>query len=65
MAIIQGITAVNNNGKIFEFNRDNGTDSCTFKAKITGQAGGNGTKQFEIMVPLKYLSNFWRTLEIP
>ena len=62
---MQDITAVNNNGKIFEFNRANGTDSCTFKAKTTGQAGGNGTKQVEIMIPLKYLSNFWRTLEIP
>ena len=32
---------------------------------MTGQTGNNGTKNFEIMVPLKYLSNFWRTLEIP
>ena len=23
------------------------------------------TKDFEIIVPLKYLSNFWRTLEMP
>ena len=34
------------------------------KEKITGQTGGNGTKNVEIMVPLKYLSNFWRTLEM-
>ena len=27
-------------------------------------ADGN-TKDVEIMVPLKYLSNFWRTLEMP
>ena len=33
-------------------------DSFNFKAKMTGQTGN------EIMVPLKYLSNFWRTLEI-
>ena len=33
------------------------TDSFNFKAKITGQTGDNGTN--------KYLSNFWRTLEIP
>ena len=25
----------------------------------------SGTKNVEIMVPLKYLSNFWRTLEMP
>ena len=24
----------------------------------------NGTKDIKIMVPLKYLSNFWRTLEM-
>ena len=44
---------------------NNTTDSFKFKAKITGQTGNDGTKGFEIIVPLKYLSNFWRTLEIP
>ena len=39
------------------------TDSFNFEAKITGQTGDNGTKDVEIMVPLKYISNFWRTLE--
>ena len=32
---------------------------------MTGQTGDDGTKNVEIMVPLKCLSNFWRTLEIP
>ena len=32
---------------------------------MTGQTGDDGTKTVEIMVPLKYLSNIWRTLEIP
>ena len=32
---------------------------------ITGRTGNNGTKNVEIMVPLKHLSNFWRTLEMP
>ena len=32
---------------------------------MTGQTGDNRTKVLEIMVPLKYLSNFWRTLQIP
>ena len=36
-----------------------------FKVKFTDQTGNNGTKNVEIMVPLKYLSNFWRTLEMP
>ena len=35
------------------------------KQKITGQTGNDGTKYFQIMVPLKYLSKFWRTLEMP
>ena len=34
--------------------------------KITRNTSVNGnTKHVEIIVPLKYLSNFWRTLEIP
>ena len=58
--------AVNNNGKIVEFNDTNATDSFNFKLKITDQTGNNGgIDNVEIMVPLKYLSNFWRTLEMP
>ena len=47
---------------------DNITQSESFKSKIkiTGKtpAAGN-TKDVEIIVPFKYLSNFWRTLEMP
>ena len=47
---------------------DNVTDSESFKSKIeiTGKslAAGND-KHAEIMDPLKYLGNFWRTLEMP
>ena len=32
---------------------------------MTEQTGDDGTKKFEIMFPLKYLSNFWRTSEMP
>ena len=39
--------------------------SLKFIQKIMGQTGNGGTKDVEIMVPSKYLSNFWRTLEIP
>ena len=59
------IPAVNNNRDIVEFNGANTIDSFNFKAKITGQTGDNGTKEVEIMVLLKYLSHFWRTLEMP
>ena len=55
----------NNNNEITEFTGGNTTDSFNFKAKITGQTGDDGTKDVEIIVPLKYLSNFWRTLEMP
>ena len=47
---------------------DNLSDSESFKSKtkITGKTPNNGNeKDVEIMVPLKYLSNFWRTLEMP
>ena len=32
---------------------------------MTDQTGDDGTKSVEIMVPIKYLSNLWRTLEMP
>ena len=59
------ISAVNNNGDIVEFNEATANDSFNFKSKIAGQTGDNGTKEVEIIVPLKYLGNFWRTLDIP
>ena len=44
------------------------TDSESFKSKIkitrNTPADGN-TNNVEIAAPLKYLSNFWRTLEMP
>ena len=65
------IPAANNDGNIVDFNGANATDSFNFKTKITGQTAadnnnGNiaGRVDVEIMVPLKYLSNFWRTLEM-
>ena len=60
------IPAVDDNGDVVDFNGANATDSFNFKTKITGQTGNNGRiDNVEIMVPLKYLSNFWRTLEMP
>ena len=40
------------------------TDSFNVKTKITGQTKNGGIINVEIMVPLKCLSNFWRTLEM-
>ena len=47
---------------------DNLADIESFKSKIkiTGKTHAAGNeKDVRIMVPLKYLSNFWRTLEMP
>ena len=47
---------------------DNLEDSESFKSKIkiTGKTpDDDNEKDVEIMVPQKYLSNFWRTLEMP
>ena len=60
------IPDVNDNGDYFGFNWANATDSFNFKTKITGQTADNnnnngniaGRVDVEIMVPLKYLSNF-------
>ena len=58
------IPAVNNAGDIVDLNGANATDSFTFKTKITGHTNDDGIINVELMIPLKYLSNFW-TLEIP
>ena len=42
------------------------SESFKSKIKITGKTpNNNNVKNVEIMVPLKYLSNFWRTLDMP
>ena len=57
---------------LWQYYRDepngNLADSGSFKSKIkiTGKTPAAGNeKDVEIMVPLKYLSNFWKTLEMP
>ena len=40
-------------------------ESFKSKVKITGNTPADGnTKNVKIIIPLKYLSNFWRTLEM-
>ena len=55
---------LNDNGVVIDFPDDTDNASFKFKQKITGNAGNDGTNDFQIMVPLRYLSNFWRTLEM-
>ena len=51
---------------VIDFGANNSTtDSFKIKQKLTGKTCHKGTKDVEVMVPLKYLNNFWRTLEIP
>ena len=59
-------------GSLWQYYKDDPNDnienseSFKYKIKITGKTPNNGnTKDVEIIVPLKYLSNFWRTLEMP
>ena len=61
--------SVKNNGLVVSLNAANVTDSFNFYVKTTDQTDDNSKKKkkkknIEIMVPLKYLSNFWRTLEM-
>ena len=56
----------NNNNNIIDFPADKNISILfKFKEKITGQTGNNGTKEVEKMVLLKYVRNFWTTLEMP
>ena len=58
--------ALNNAGTIIDFHAaGNNSDLFKFKEKITGQTGTNGPKDVKMKVLLKYVSNFWRTLEMP
>ena len=66
------ILAEDDNGAIFVFDGTNDTDSFKLKSNIIVKAAANnndgniaGRVDVEIMVPLKYLSNSWRTLEMP
>ena len=59
-------------GSLWQYYRDEpnnnlaDSESFKFKVKITGKTPNDDNEtDVEIMVPLKYLSNFWRTLELP
>ena len=59
-------------GSLWQYYKDDPNDnlanseSFKSKVKITGSTPADGnTKDVKIIVPLKSLSNFWRTLEMP
>ena len=59
-------SVLGNNSNIIDFPEDNSNSiSFKFKQQTRGNTGNNGIKDVEIMIPLKYLSNFWRTFEMP
>ena len=51
-------------GTIANYHAADNSASFKFKQRMTSVTVDNGIKNFEIMVPLKHLSNFWRTLEM-
>ena len=58
-------------GSLWQYYKDEPNDNIAYsesfksKVKIMGKTPNNGnTKDVEIVVPLKYLSNFWRALEM-
>ena len=59
-------------GRLWQYYRDEpnnnlaDSESFKFKVKITGKTpAADNEKDVEIIVPVKYLINFWRTLELP
>ena len=59
-------------GSLWQYYRDEpnnnlaDSESFKFKVKITGKTPNDDNEEdVKIVVPLKYLSNFWRTLELP
>ena len=56
---------------LYQFHKDEPKNSITdsesfkFKSKFLKNTSTAGTINVEIVVPLKYLGNFWRTLKMP
>ena len=60
-------TPINNNEAFINLTAEN-SSSFKYKSSFIGSTdadGANRKKGVKIVVPLKYLSNFWRSLEMP
>ena len=59
---------INNNGAFINITAAN-SSSFLYKSNLIGDTDADGTNRkkegVKIVVPLKYLSNFWRSLEMP
>ena len=64
----RGEQPTNNNGAFINITAKN-TSSFKYKSNLIGDADADGANRkkegVKIVVPLKYLSNFWRLLEMP
>ena len=57
--------ALTNAGSIANYHAANNSASFKHKQKITSKTDAtNGRKDVQIIAPLKYSSNFWRTFEM-
>ena len=52
---------INNNNN--DNNNNNNNILFKFTEKIASKTDNNGTQNAERLIPLKYLSNFWKTFE--
>ena len=65
----------NSTGSLFQFKRDersddnanvgNATTSLVYKSKLISGTDDNNVNNVKLVVPLKYVSNFFRSLEMP
>ena len=54
---------INNNSNV---TNDNNAPTFKYKANLIGNTEKNATKKgVKLVVPLKHLSNFWRSLQLP
>ena len=64
----------NSTGSLYQFKRDeppdnanvgNNTTSLVYKSKLISGTDNNNVNNVKLVSPLKYVSNFFRTLEMP
>ena len=65
----------NSTGRLYQFKRDevpdnnadvgNNTTSLVYKSKLTKGTNDNNVNNVKLVVPLRYVSNFFRSLELP
>ena len=54
---------INNNNNDNNNNNNNNNILFKFTEKIASKTDNNGIKNAKRLIPLKYLSNFWKTFE--